>query len=59
VLRDLFQPFMTTKHDGTGLGLWISHGLIERYGGVLRAKNREDGVSGAVFEVWVPGEAVV
>jgi two-component system NtrC family sensor kinase len=59
VLRDLFQPFMTTKHDGTGLGLWISHGLIERYGGALRAKNREDGSSGAVFEVWVPGEAVV
>ncbi|NML14034.1 sensor histidine kinase [Azohydromonas caseinilytica] len=56
VLRDLFQPFMTTKHDGTGLGLWISHGLIERYGGTLRARNREDGVSGAVFEVWVPGE---
>jgi C4-dicarboxylate-specific signal transduction histidine kinase len=59
VLRDLFQPFMTTKHDGTGLGLWISHGLVERYGGVLRARNREDGASGAVFELWLPGEAVV
>ncbi|WP_157268141.1 sensor histidine kinase [Azohydromonas aeria] len=56
VLCDLFKPFMTTKHDGTGLGLWISHGLIERYGGALRARNREDGVSGAMFEVWVPGE---
>jgi signal transduction histidine kinase len=58
VLRDLFQPFMTTKHDGTGLGLWISHGLVERYGGVLRARNRDDGDSGAVFELWLPGEAV-
>lgn len=57
VLQDLFKPFMTTKHDGTGLGLWISHGLVERYGGVLRARNRDDGDHGAVFELWLPGEA--
>lgn len=47
----LFQPFVTTKTDGTGLGLWISRSLIERYGGELTARNRGDGVSGAVFSV--------
>lgn len=47
----LFQPFVTTKTDGTGLGLWISRSLIERYGGTLTARNRDDGPSGAVFSV--------
>ncbi|WP_428425291.1 sensor histidine kinase [Methylibium sp.] len=47
----LFQPFVTTKTDGTGLGLWISRSLIERYGGALMARNRDDGVTGAVFSV--------
>ena len=47
----LFQPFVTTRPDGTGLGLWISRSLIERYGGELTARNRGDGVRGAVFSV--------
>lgn len=47
----LFQPFVTTKTDGTGLGLWISRSLIERYGGTLTARNRDDGTRGAVFSV--------
>ena len=42
----LFQPFFTTKRDGNGLGLWISRGLLERYGGELLAAN---GPAGAVF----------
>lgn len=54
----LFQPFVTTRTDGTGLGLWISHSLVERYGGELRARNRDDGVSGAVFSVRLHSEPV-
>ena len=46
----LFRPFFTTKNDGNGLGLWISQGLVERYGGSISATNRLDG-SGAVFTV--------
>jgi two-component system, NtrC family, sensor kinase len=50
----LFQPFFTTKRDGNGLGLWISRGLLERYGGALCAANRADGDgSGAVFTVLI------
>ena len=40
LLRELFQPFVTRKQEGTGLGLWISRGIVERYGGDLRASNR-------------------
>ncbi len=51
LLAELFQPFVTGKKDGTGLGLWISRSLVERYGGDIRARNRDDGQPGAVFEV--------
>jgi len=57
VAEQLFQPFFTTKSEGTGLGLWISLGLMERYGGTLNARNRTDfggSASGAVFGVWLP-----
>jgi signal transduction histidine kinase len=48
VLDRLFRPFFTTKNDGNGLGLWISQGLVERYGGHIMAENRSD-VQGASF----------
>ncbi len=56
VEQRLFQPFVTTKTDGTGLGLWISRSLIERYGGQLVARNRDDGASGAVFSIRLHSE---
>lgn len=49
VREQLFRPFFTTKTDGNGLGLWISQGLVERYGGGIEAGNADGG--GAVFTV--------
>ena len=49
LLRELFKPFVTRKKDGTGLGLWISRSIIERYNGELLAADRDDGLSGARF----------
>ncbi|HET9822304.1 MAG TPA: cache domain-containing protein [Burkholderiaceae bacterium] len=49
LLRELFKPFVTRKKDGTGLGLWISRSIVERYGGELLAADRDDGASGARF----------
>ncbi len=49
LMDQLFQPFVTRKKDGTGLGLWISRTLVQRYGGDLRAANRTGG--GAAFTV--------
>ena len=35
--KQLFEPFFTTKSmKGTGLGLWISKGIIQKYGGTIR-----------------------
>jgi len=52
LLRELFQPFVTRKKDGTGLGLWISRSLVERYGGDITAANRPaDEGPGAVLQV--------
>lgn len=49
LLHELFQPFVTRKKDGTGLGLWISRSIVERYGGEIVAENRGDGIVGARF----------
>lgn len=49
VVDRLFRPFFTTRSDGNGLGLWISLGLVERYGGRIEARNAQAG--GAVFSV--------
>lgn len=56
LMNQLFQPFVTRKKDGTGLGLWISRSLVERYGGTLQARNRDDGASGAVFTLTLKRE---
>ena len=57
LMAQLFQPFVTRKKDGTGLGLWISRNLVERYGGDITATNRSDGTRGAVFTVQLKAEA--
>lgn len=39
-LPNVFDPFYTTKEDGTGLGLPLSLGIVEGHGGVLDIKSR-------------------
>ena len=51
-LNRLFEPFFTTKSTGTGLGLYVSHDIVKRHGGTMRARSRGDG--GARFEIDLP-----
>ncbi|MEA1921805.1 MAG: ATP-binding protein [Pseudomonadota bacterium] len=40
-IHDIFNPFFTTKHEGTGLGLPICHRIILNHQGDIRIQNRE------------------
>jgi PAS domain S-box-containing protein len=55
----VFQPFFTTKKDfGTGLGLWVSKGIIDKHQGKVRMRSRtRPGASGTVFNIDLPIEA--
>ncbi len=54
--KSLFQPFFTTKKEvGTGLGLWITRGIVEKHGGSIRVRSRtEAGRSGTAFSLFLP-----
>ncbi len=57
-LPHIFTPFYTTKEagHGTGLGLSVSFGIVERHGGRLNAERAPDG--GALFALTLPAVAV-
>jgi two-component system, NtrC family, sensor kinase len=52
----VFEPFFTTKGEkGTGLGLWVSHGIVRKHGGMIRMRSRSGGkATGTCFTVYLP-----
>lgn len=52
----LFQPFFTTKRDvGTGLGLWVSKGIIAKHSGRILVRSKTgDQNTGTIFVIELP-----
>ena len=56
----IFEPFFTTKPEGegTGLGLFVSYGIIAKYGGSLNCLSHAEGIpgkpSGTIFTIKLP-----
>jgi len=51
-LESIFQPFVTTKPSGMGMGLSVSHSIVGAHEGRLRAENDPEG--GATFHIVLP-----
>jgi len=61
VRKNLFAPFYTTKGEsGTGLGLWVTRGIIEKHEGTIHfISTVRPGRSGTAFSVFLPFEQVL
>jgi signal transduction histidine kinase len=51
-LKEIFEPFFTSKAEGMGMGLSIARTIIEAHHGLISAKNRDHG--GATFKIGLP-----
>jgi two-component system NtrC family sensor kinase len=52
VMAQIFEPFYSTKGDGTGLGLSVSYGIIQGHGGNINVESNLG--EGSTFTVWLP-----
>ncbi len=57
--RRIFEPFFTTKgQKGTGLGLWVSQGIIQKHHGSIRVHSScQPGRHGTCFSIFLPAAA--
>jgi PAS domain S-box-containing protein len=57
-MRQIFEPFFTTKgSNGTGLGLWVTHQIVERHAGEISVRSSQTPLRhGTVFSIFFPLE---
>jgi PAS domain S-box-containing protein len=54
-LKTIFQPFFTTKGDkGTGIGLWVIKGIVDKLGGKIEVETSTSGTTGTCFSIFLP-----
>jgi PAS domain S-box-containing protein len=56
IAEKIFEPFFSTKGEkGTGLGLWVSRGIVARHGGELQFSSTTEGAEhGTTFMIVLP-----
>ena len=54
LVDQIFEPFVTTKEGGTGLGLVLTRQIAQAHGGSVHVEQRPDGQSGARFILALP-----
>ena len=54
-LETIYKPFFGTKGEkGTGIGLWVVKGIVERLGGRIRVETSTAGQTGTCFTITLP-----
>jgi signal transduction histidine kinase len=55
IRRNLFQPYITNKKSGNGVGLWLSKQIIDKHKGTIRFRSTlKPGQSGTTFRISLP-----
>jgi len=54
-LKVIFEPFFSTKGDqGTGIGLWVIKGIVEKLHGKIEVETKTAGDTGTCFTIYLP-----
>jgi PAS domain S-box-containing protein len=60
LLDSIFLPFFTTKGEqGTGIGLWVISGIVEKVGGRIEVSSATTGKRGTCFSIYLPARTGV
>ncbi len=51
-MAHIFEPFYSTKQDGTGLGLAVTYGIVQGHGGEIHVESSPG--KGSRFTIWLP-----
>ena len=54
-LKVIFEPFFSTKGEqGTGIGLWVIKGIVDKLGGKVQVESSTTGETGTCFSIFLP-----